>query len=129
MDDGGSRLMKSSSHSSGRNTKFHTALGAALLLSMWLVANALQAQVDPGPRPRATRTATTTNPKFATFSFTRTIEPRDALGADGAGAILTGSGNLAGFWGQSIAAFANPATVTGGPDNILGLGPAFNGES
>jgi Di-haem oxidoreductase, putative peroxidase len=108
-----------------RQTTLHLIFSTTLLLSV----SPLQAQVpvDPGPRPRATRTATTTNPKFATFSFTRTIEPRDALGADGAGAILTGSGNLAGFWGQSIAAFGATATVAGGPNNILGLGPAFNG--
>ncbi|HLJ87802.1 MAG TPA: di-heme oxidoredictase family protein [Candidatus Angelobacter sp.] len=103
-------------------------LAAALLFS----TQSLFAQNDPGARPVSTTTATSTSPKFG-FTFTRTEEPSDALGADGAGRLLGGkvggAGNQGGFWVAAINVFAASATVLGGANNIAGLGPAFNGES
>jgi len=100
------------------------AMAIALLIS----ASSLLAQgpVDPGTRPVGTVTKRSQSPKF-TSPFIRTVEPKDVFGAEGAGNLLGGAGNQGGFWGDAISVFAAVATPPGGPDNITGLGPAFNG--
>lgn len=105
-------------------------MGMAIAIALLISASSLLAQgpVDPGPRPVATATKTSQSPKFPTLpAFVRTTEPKDALGADGAGNLLTGSGNQGRFWADSISVFAATATPPGTATNITGLGPAFNG--
>jgi hypothetical protein len=119
--------MKARRYLSGQQARYFVVTAA-----LFFAAQSLFAQTDPGPRPVSTTTATSTSPKF-TFSFTRTEEPSDAFGADGAGRLLGGSvggsGNQGGFWAAAINVFAAPATLLGGANNIKGLGPAFNGAS
>src|SRR5215472_2269020 len=105
-------------------------MGIAIAITLMISASSLLAQgpVDPGTRPVATTTRTSQSPKFPTLpAFVRTVEPKDAFGADGAGNLLTGSGNQGRFWSVSISVFAATATPPGTATNITGLGPAFNG--
>ncbi|HWZ45219.1 MAG TPA: di-heme oxidoredictase family protein [Candidatus Saccharimonadales bacterium] len=109
-----------------------------LAAAMLLIATALQAQTDPGPRPVGTLPAvgrtfcpdTVFRAKFpGQPACVDTVQPPNGT-SPGAGDIIAGGGNLAGFWFRGLAVFEAEAAVPGSPQtggaNLPGLGPSFN---
>lgn len=96
---------------------------------------------DPGPRPVGSQTATfagpvnTSNIPLLPTPVVNTRQPADANGNEGAGRAIANSGTFGKFWGNSGAVFGQLASVNGATDpasgnpTLLGLGPAFNGNS
>lgn len=89
---------------------------------------------DPGPRPVGNQGITVKGAILKTGVFDRE-QPKDADG-NGAGRQLAKlAPDQTAFWFASLAVFGEPATVDGATDpatgnpTILGLGPAFNGDS
>lgn len=109
------------------------------LLTLMVLANVLQAQTDPGPRPvgNANRSFCPLPNDQAKFPSAPgcidNVQPPDSSGGDGAGNIIGGAGNLAGFWFDALNVFETAATVGPGPQtggsSIPGLGPSFNAMS
>jgi Di-haem oxidoreductase, putative peroxidase len=120
----------------------------AALAAGFLISPAAQAQCpsntacDPGPRPVGAQVATFAGPTNAAGApllptpVVNTRQPADASGNEGAGRVITNGGSLAGkFWGDAGGVFGQLASVNGATDpasgnpTLLGLGPAFNGNS
>jgi CxxC motif-containing protein (DUF1111 family) len=100
-----------------------------------------RASCDPGPRPVGSQSAPFTGPVDNTGAallqtpVIDTTQPPDANGNEGAGQVLRQAGTATAFWFKTIATFGQLASVNGAVDpvtnnpTILGLGPAFNGNS
>src|SRR5689334_9828931 len=109
------------------------------LLTFMVLTNMLQAQTDPGPRPvgNANRSFCPLPGDQAKFPSAPgcidNVQPPDSTGGDGAGNIIGGAGNLAGFWFDALNVFETTAVVGPGPQTggstIPGLGPSFNAMS
>jgi CxxC motif-containing protein (DUF1111 family) len=89
---------------------------------------------DPGPRPVGNQGFSVTGAILKTGAFDA-IQPQDDEG-NGAGRQLAKlTPDQTGFWFASLAVFGQKATADGAIDpgtgnpTILGLGPAFNGDS
>jgi Di-haem oxidoreductase, putative peroxidase len=107
------------------------------LSTLMLLANVLQAQTDPGPRPVGNASRSVCPIPSAKFPgdppCIDNVQPPDSRGGDGAGNIIGNAGNLAGFWFEALTVFETPAVVGPGPQtggsSIPGLGPSFNAVS
>ena len=107
------------------------------LLTLMVLANVLQAQTDPGPRPVGNASRSFCPLPAAKFPGAPpcidNVQPPDANGGDGAGNIVGNPGNLAGFWFEALTVFETTAVVGPGPQTggstIPGLGPSFNAMS
>lgn len=96
---------------------------------------------DPGPRPvgnQSAKLAGATNSSEVPLLPTpivNTRQPADANGNEGAGHPVANAGTAGKFWGNAGAVFGQLASVNGATDpasgnpTLLGLGPAFNGNS
>jgi Di-haem oxidoreductase, putative peroxidase len=96
---------------------------------------------DPGPRPVGSQTATFPGPTNSSgvpllpTPIVNTRQPADASGNEGAGRAIANSGQAGKFWGDAGGVFGQLASVNGATDpasnnpTLLGLGPAFNGNS
>ena len=123
---------------------------ATVLFSTYLAPAAASAQCppatacDPGPRPVGSQFAALAGPKNSTgvallpTPVVNTRQPGDANGNEGAGrpiAVAGNSGAAGKVWGNAAAIFGQLASVNGATDpgsgnpTLLGLGPAFNGNS
>lgn len=111
--------------------------GVLALVTIMVLASALQAQTDPGPRPVGNASRSVCPIPSAKFPgdppCIDNVQPPDASGADGAGNIIANPGNLAGFWFEALTVFETNAVVGSGPQtggsSIPGLGPSFNAVS
>jgi len=96
---------------------------------------------DPGPRPVGNQSALFAGPKntngiaLLPTPVVNTRQPADANGNEGAGRVIANAGAAGKFWGNTVAVFGQLASVNGAVDpassnpTLLGLGPAFNGNS
>jgi len=96
---------------------------------------------DPGPRPVGVQTGLFPGPTntgggtLLTTPIIDTRQPPDANGNEGAGRVIANAGTAGKFWGDAGGVFGQLASVNGATDptsnnpTLLGLGPAFNGNS
>jgi hypothetical protein len=117
------------------------------LVSTFMCTAVAQAQCppgtacDPGPRPVGSQSATFAGPVSSVSGallptpIVNTRQPADANGNEGAGRVIANAGAEGKFWGDSGGVFGQLASVNGATDpasgnpTLLGLGPAFNGNS